>query len=59
LDRRRVEFSDFRSETFFPGIRVEQVYLILAEAKFNTRRATLEADDMPAPDRPLLPAECT
>jgi hypothetical protein len=42
-------------ETYFPGSRIEQAYLILAECEMNTRRAILEAEGMPLPDRPLLP----
>ncbi len=49
------QMQGYAPETFFPGARVEQAYLVLAEAEFSTRRAMLEADDMPAPDRPLLP----
>lgn len=42
-------------ETYFPGARIEQAYLILAECEQGVRRSMIEADDFPAPDRPLLP----
>jgi hypothetical protein len=41
--------------TNFPGARIEQAYLILAECEYGIRRSTLEANDFPMPDRPLLP----
>jgi hypothetical protein len=41
--------------TYFPGSRVEQAYLILAECEFGIRRAMVEAEGVPIPDRPLLP----
>jgi len=42
-------------DTYFPGARVEQAYLILAECELGIRRSALEAGDMPMPDKPLLP----
>jgi hypothetical protein len=39
----------------FPGARIEQAYLILAECEHSLRRSMLEANDAPMPDRPLLP----
>jgi hypothetical protein len=41
--------------TNFPGARIEQAYLILAECAHGVRRSMLEANDAPMPDRPLLP----
>lgn len=41
--------------TYFPGSRIEQAYLILAEAELATRRAIAEANGMPMTDQPLLP----
>jgi hypothetical protein len=41
--------------TIFPGARIEQAYLILAECEHGIRRSMLEANDAPMPDRPLLP----
>ena len=45
----------FQSEIYFPGARVEQAYLILAEVEAGLRRELAAADGIPAPDRPLLP----
>ncbi|MFL5141933.1 MAG: hypothetical protein ACJ8DP_01095 [Microvirga sp.] len=45
----------FDPDTYFPGSRVEQAYLILAECELNTRRATVEAQGLPMTDQPLLP----
>jgi len=42
-------------ETQFPGARVEQAYLILAECERSERVALTEANGFPPPDRPLLP----
>jgi hypothetical protein len=42
-------------ETYFPGACIEQAYLILAEHEHGIRRALAEANDVPIPDRPLLP----
>lgn len=39
--------------THFPGSRIEQAYLILAETELSIRRAM--ADGIPMTDRPLLP----
>ena len=41
--------------TFFPGSRVEQAYLILAECELNMRRAMAEANGVPMTHQPLLP----
>ncbi|SIT57194.1 HNH nuclease [Mesorhizobium prunaredense] len=41
--------------THFPGARIEQAYLILAEGELGTRRAIAEANGVPLTDRPLLP----
>lgn len=41
--------------TFFPGSRIEQAYLILAECEQNMRRAMAEANGVPIPHQPLLP----
>lgn len=42
-------------ETYFPGACIEQAYLILAECERGIRNSIAEANDVPAPDRPLLP----
>lgn len=42
-------------QTYFPGSRIEQAFLILAEGEFATRRALLRENGIPPPDRPLLP----
>jgi hypothetical protein len=42
-------------ETYFPGACIEQAYLILAECEHGIRRAVVEANDVPMPNRPLLP----
>ncbi len=41
--------------TFFPGSRIEQAYLILAEGELEMRRAIAEANGVPMTDQPLLP----
>jgi hypothetical protein len=41
--------------TYFPGSRVEQAYLILAELELGMRRAMAEANGVPMIDEPLLP----
>jgi hypothetical protein len=41
--------------TFFPGSRVEQAYLILAEGELGMRRAIAAANDVPMTDQPILP----
>jgi hypothetical protein len=45
----------YAPETYFPGSRIEQAYLILAECELNTRRAILEANGFPMIDQPILP----
>lgn len=45
----------FDSTTHFPGSRIEQAYLVLAECELETRRALAEANGMPLIDQPLLP----
>jgi hypothetical protein len=42
-------------ETHFPGACIEQAYLILAEYEHGIRKSIAEANDVPMPDRPLLP----
>lgn len=42
-------------DTYFPGARIEQAYLILAECELGIRQSTVEVDGMPMPDKPLLP----
>ena len=49
------QMQGFDSTTYFPGSRIEQAYLILAECEQSMRRSLIEANGMPAPDRPLLP----
>ena len=39
----------------FPGARIEQAYLILAECEYGVRKSMAKAQGVPAPDRPLLP----
>lgn len=39
----------------FPGSRIEQAYLILAEVELGARRAMAEANGVPMTDHPLLP----
>ncbi|WLA83229.1 HNH endonuclease [Bradyrhizobium elkanii] len=41
--------------TYFPGSRIEQPYLILAECELGMRRAIAGADGLPMTDQPLLP----
>lgn len=45
----------FDRATYFPGSRVEQPYLILAECELGMRRAMAEANGVPMVDQPLLP----
>jgi hypothetical protein len=45
----------YPTDTYFPGARVEQAYLILAECELGIRQSTVELDGMPMPDKPLLP----
>jgi hypothetical protein len=39
----------------FPGARIEQAYLILAECEHGIRKGMAKAEGVPAPDLPLLP----
>lgn len=48
----------FDPVTQFPGGRVEQAYLILAECEVGTRRAMAEASGVPFVGEPLLPGGC-
>jgi hypothetical protein len=41
--------------TYFPGSRIEQAYLILAEGELGMRRAMAEANGVPMANQPLLP----
>lgn len=41
--------------TYFPGSRIEQAYLILAECELGMRRAMAEAGGIPMTSEPLLP----
>ncbi len=41
--------------TYFPGSRIEQAYLILAECELDMRRDMAAANGMPMTDQPLLP----
>ncbi|HZV06253.1 MAG TPA: hypothetical protein VE999_14335 [Gemmataceae bacterium] len=41
--------------TYFPGSRIEQAYLILAEGELGMRRAIAEANGVPMANQPLLP----
>jgi hypothetical protein len=41
--------------TYFPGSRIEQAYLILAEGELSMRRALAAANGVPMTDQPLLP----
>ena len=45
----------FDPTTCFPGSRIEQAYLILAEGELGMRRAVAEANGMPMTDQPFLP----
>lgn len=45
----------YSDATYFPGSRIEQAYLILAEGEAKVRRALAEANGVTAPDQPLLP----
>ena len=49
------EMQGFDPETFFPGSRIEQAYLILAEGELGVRRAIAEASGVSMTDQPLLP----
>ncbi len=49
------KMQGYRPDTYFPGSRVEQAYLILAECEFGVRRALAEANGAPMTDKPLLP----
>lgn len=39
----------------FPGARIEQAYLILAECEYGIRKSMAKAEGVPVPDLPLLP----
>jgi hypothetical protein len=45
----------YEQSTDFPGSRVEQAYLVLAESENPMRRALAEADGFPMTNEPLLP----
>lgn len=45
----------YNQTTYFPGARVEQAFLILAEIEPELRRAVAEANGVQTPDQPLLP----
>lgn len=45
----------YEVSTYFPGSRIEQAYLILAEGEVGMRRAIAEANGVPMPEGPLLP----
>jgi hypothetical protein len=45
----------YDASTFFPGSRIEQAYLILAECEMHTRRAILKANGFTVADHPVLP----
>jgi hypothetical protein len=45
----------YSAATYFPGSRIEQAYLILAEGEASARRALAGANGAPMPDQPLLP----
>lgn len=45
----------FESSTHFPGARIEQAYLILAECELAARRMMAEANGVPFINMPLLP----
>ncbi|MDB6147595.1 MAG: nuclease [Spartobacteria bacterium] len=49
------KMQGYGPETHFPGARIEQAYLILAEYEQSLRESMAEANDVPMPDRPLLP----
>ena len=50
-------FQSFDPATFFPGLRVEQAYLIWAQAGLSTRRAIAQANGFPMTDQPILPEQ--
>jgi len=50
-------FQSFSADTFFPGSRVHQAYLIWAQASLGTRRAIAEANGFSMTDQPILPGE--
>lgn len=39
----------------FPGARIEQAYLILAECEYGIRKSMATTEEVPVPNRPLLP----
>jgi hypothetical protein len=45
----------FDPKTFFPGSRIEQAYLILAECEQSMRHSMVEANGLSIPHHPLLP----
>ena len=49
------KMQGYEATTFFPGSRIEQAYLILAECELKTRRAMAEANGIPMIEQPLLP----
>lgn len=49
------KMQGFASTTFFPGARIEQAYLILAECELGVRRAMAEESGVPMLEEPLLP----
>jgi hypothetical protein len=50
-------FQSFSVDTFFPGSRVHQAYLIWAQSGLRNRRAIAEANGFPMTDQPILPGE--
>lgn len=45
----------YKPDASFPGARLEQAYLILAEPELNVRNAILEANGIAIGDQPMLP----
>ncbi len=45
----------YDATTYFPGSRIEQAYLILADGEAGARRALAAANGVPMTDQPLLP----
>lgn len=49
------KMQGYTPETRFPGARIEQAFLILAETELPMRQAIAKANGITLPDQPLLP----
>lgn len=53
------KMQSYDEDTFFPGSRLEQAYLILAETERSFRHAIAEANGFPILNEPMLPGALT